>query len=121
MTPIKPDSADLQSVPAKTSYLANLTTKKEGKSELFESKLNIIGACTDCKSARSWLLEAAKRKFALCLCDEYLKKPDVEVKKNSRNYTAEEEYFEKNYPKNISFDTILKKRKEIFDPIILLY
>ncbi|REG99649.1 hypothetical protein [Flavobacterium aquicola] len=71
--------------------------------------------------SNQWLLESAKREFALCLCDEYLKKLDAEIKnKILEIYNAEEEYFEKDYPKNIAFDTILKKRKEIFNPTILL-
>lgn len=66
-------------------------------------------------------LESAKRKLALCLCEKYLKKPYIEIKnKILEIYKAEEKYFAKDYPKNLAFDTILKKRMEIFDPTILI-
>lgn len=45
-----------------------------------------------------WLLESAKRKFALCLSNEYLKNPDAEIKnKILEIYNTEEQYFEKDY------------------------
>ena len=69
--------------------------------------------------SNQWEFESAKRQLALCLCEKYLEKPDVEIKaKILEIYNTEEEYYEN--PKNLEFDTILKKRKEIFDPTILL-
>jgi hypothetical protein len=66
-------------------------------------------------------LESAKRKLALCLCEKYLEKPDAEIKvKILEIYNAKEEYFGNDYPKNITFDTILKKRLEIFESTILI-
>lgn len=66
-----------------------------------------------------WEFESAKRQLALCLCEMYLKKPDAKIKtKILEIYNTEEEYYEN--PKNLEFDTILKKRKDIFDPKILL-
>lgn len=71
--------------------------------------------------SNKWLLESANRKLGLCLCEKYLRKPGNEIKaKILEIYNAEEEYFEKDYPKNIAFDTLLKKRMKIFDPTILL-
>lgn len=71
--------------------------------------------------SNQWELESAKRKLALCLCEKYLTNPNVEIKnKILEIYNAKEEYFEKDYPKNLTFDTILKKRMDIFDPTILL-
>jgi len=65
--------------------------------------------------------ESAKRQLALCLCEKYFKKPDVEIKsKILEIYNAKEKYFGNDYPKNIAFDTILKKRAEIFNPTILI-
>lgn len=69
--------------------------------------------------SNQWEFESAKRQLALCLCEKYLEKPDAEVKaKILEIYNTEEEYYEN--PKNLEFDTVLKKRKEIFDPTILL-
>jgi hypothetical protein len=69
--------------------------------------------------SNEWELESAKRELALCLCEKYLKKPDAEIKaKILEIYNAKEEYFGNDYPKTINFDTILKKRAEIFDPTI---
>ncbi len=71
--------------------------------------------------SNEWELESAKRQLALCLCEKYLEKPDTEIKaKILEIYNSEEEYFENNYPKKIEFNSILKKRKEIFDPTILV-
>ena len=69
--------------------------------------------------SNQWEFESAKRQLALCLCEKYLKKPDAEIKaKILEIYNTDEEYYENS--KNLEFDTILKKRKEIFDPTILL-
>ena len=69
--------------------------------------------------SNQWEFESGKRQLALCLCEKYLEKPDAEIKaKILEIYNTEEEYYEN--PKNLEFDTILKKRKEIFDPKILL-
>jgi hypothetical protein len=63
-------------------------------------------------------LESANRKLALCLCEKYIVKPDKEIKiKILEVYNTKEFEREKN-PKNVAFDTILKNRMEIFDPII---
>ena len=71
--------------------------------------------------SNQWELESAKRKLALCLCEKYLEKPDKEIKnKILEIYNAKEEYFENDYPENIEFDAILRKRLEIFEPTILI-
>lgn len=65
--------------------------------------------------------ESATRQLALCLCEKYLKKPDLEIKsKILEIYNVKEKYFGNDYPKNIAFDTILKKRAEIFNPTMLI-
>ena len=67
------------------------------------------------------LLESANRQLALCLCEKYLKHPDMETEaKIIEIYNTKEEYFRRNYLGEINFDTILKKRMDIFDPIILI-
>ena len=71
--------------------------------------------------SNQWELESAKHRLALCLCEKYLEKPDKEIKnKILEIYNAKEEYFENDYPKNIEFDTLLKKRLDIFNPTILI-
>jgi len=71
--------------------------------------------------SNKWEFEAANRKLALCLCEKYLVKPDKEIKlKILEIYNSEEKYFENKVPKNVKFDTILKNRKEIFDPTVLI-
>ena len=61
------------------------------------------------------LFESARRRLALCLCNKYLVNPDEETKnKIVEIYNAKEEYLLKKHPKNLHFDTILKKRIEIF-------
>lgn len=68
-----------------------------------------------------WFLESAKRELANCLCEKYLQKADDESKaKIIEIFKAKEEYFSKDYPSNLSFDSILKHRKEIFDHKILI-
>ena len=68
-----------------------------------------------------WEFESAKRQLALCLCEKYLEKPDKEIKAEILEiYNVKEEYFSKDYPKNLAFDTILKKRTAVFDPTILI-
>lgn len=80
-----------------------------GKKEIYENH----------SISNQWEFESAKRQLALCLCEKYLEKPDVGIKnKILEIYNTEEEYYEN--PKNLEFDTILKKRKEIFNPTILL-
>ena len=80
-----------------------------GKKEVYENH----------SVSNQWEFESAKRKLALCLCEMYMQKPDVEIKtKILEIYNTEEEYYEN--LKKLEFDTILKKRKEIFDPTILL-
>ncbi|QZK89317.1 hypothetical protein K5V07_01940 [Flavobacterium sp. CHNK8] len=69
--------------------------------------------------SNQWEFESAKRELALCLCERYLEKPDAEIKaKILEIYNTEEEYYENSI--NLEFDTILKNRKEVFDPTILL-
>ncbi|TRX16643.1 hypothetical protein [Flavobacterium franklandianum] len=69
--------------------------------------------------SNEWELESAKRQLALCLCEKYLEKPDSEIKAEILEiYNAKEKYFGNDNPKNMEFDTILKKRAEIFDPTI---
>lgn len=71
--------------------------------------------------SNEWELESATYELALCLCEEYLKKPDAEIKdKILEIYHAEMKYYQIGYPKNLDFDLILKNRKEIFDPTILV-
>lgn len=71
--------------------------------------------------SNEWELESANRKLAICLCEKYLKKPDPEIKfKILEIYNAKEKYFSRDFSTNMEFDSILKKRKEIFDPTILL-
>ena len=66
-----------------------------------------------------WELESAKRKLAICLCEEYLQKPNERIKsKILEIYKADEEYYSS--PKNFEFSQILEKRLEIFDPLILI-
>lgn len=68
-----------------------------------------------------WYLESAKRELANCLCDKYLQKPNEEMKtKILEIYHAKEEYFSKDYPSNLPFDSILKNRKEVFEHKILI-
>ena len=82
-----------------------------GEKELYEGHL----------ISNKWELESANRKLALCLCEKYLVKPDREIElKILEIYIADEEYFEHRFPKKIAFETILKKRFEIFDPTILI-
>ena len=84
---------------------------KNGQKEVYEGH----------SISNQWELESAKRKLALCLCEKYLEKPDTEIKtKILEIYNAKEKYFEKVYPENLKFDSILKKRKEIFEPTILM-
>ena len=67
-------------------------------------------------------LEAAQRKLAACLCEEYLKTRDEDVKhKIIELYNRRESYF----PPSTSittndFDSIMKHRKQLFDATILI-
>lgn len=71
--------------------------------------------------SNEWEFEAANRKLALCLCEKYLKKPDTKIKvKILEIYSSKEKYFSRDFSINLKFDSILKKRKEIFNPTILL-
>ena len=71
--------------------------------------------------SNEWELESAKYDLALCLCEEYLKKPDKETKdKILEIYHEEMTYYQNGYPENLDFNLILKNRKEIFDPTILV-
>lgn len=71
--------------------------------------------------SNEWELESAKHELALCLCEEYLKKPDKEIKdKILKLYKEEMTYYQTEYPENLDFNLILKNRKEIFDPTILV-
>ena len=71
--------------------------------------------------SNKWELESAKNELALCLCEEYLIKPDKEIKdKILEIYHDEMKYYQTAYPKNLDFNLILKNRKEIFDPRILV-
>lgn len=71
--------------------------------------------------SNDWYLESAKRELANCLCEKYLQKPDEETKaKIIEIFEAKEEYFSKDYPKNLPFDSILKHKNEIFNYKILI-
>ena len=71
--------------------------------------------------SNEWELESAKYDLALCLCEEYLKKPDKEIKdKILKLYKEDMTYYRTRFPKNLDFNLILKNRKEIFDPTILI-
>lgn len=71
--------------------------------------------------SNQWELESAKYELALCLCEEYLKKPDKEIKdKILKLYKEDMTYYRTRFPKNLDFNLILKNRKEIFDPTILI-
>ncbi|WP_312075789.1 hypothetical protein [Chryseobacterium sp.] len=68
-----------------------------------------------------WRLESAKQELALCLCEEYLKKKDEEIKsKILEIYHEEMEYFYREKSDKVDFDSILINRKEIFDAKILV-
>ncbi|KAA0128237.1 hypothetical protein FY557_09475 [Chryseobacterium sp. SN22] len=69
-----------------------------------------------------WEYESALRELALCLCDRYDKKPDEEIKNKIIEIAQYKFEF---YPrdasfKKVNFDSILMKRKEIFDPTIII-
>lgn len=71
--------------------------------------------------SNEWELESAKYELALCLCEEYLKKPNTEIKDRILEiYRSEMKYYQTGYPKNLDFNLILKNRKQIFDPTILV-
>lgn len=71
--------------------------------------------------SNKWEFESAKRKLAICLCEEYLKNPNKEAKEKILEiYFEKEEYFSKDVSKNLNLDTILKNRNEIFNPKILI-
>ena len=66
-------------------------------------------------------LESANRKLALCLCDSYLTFKEEKTKRKILElYHFKENYFERNYPTNLSFDSILVQRNQIFDPTFLI-
>lgn len=80
-------------------------------------KLLYEGHCV----SNEWELESAKYELALCLCEKYLRKPDTEIKdKILEIYHAEMKYYQSAYPRNLDFNLIVKYRKEIFDPTILV-
>ena len=84
---------------------------KNGQKEVYEGH----------SISNQWELESAKRKLALCLCEKYLEKPDEEIKaKIIELYKVKEQFFIKDYPENLEFETILKLRMEVFDPTILI-
>lgn len=69
-----------------------------------------------------WEYESALRKLAICLCKQYDKKPDKEIREKIIEISQYKFAF---YPrdlsfKKINFDSILMNRKEIFDPAIVM-
>lgn len=71
--------------------------------------------------SNEWELESAKRKLATCLCESYLAKPSSKLKaKIFELYQTKETYFWRPVVPNISIDSIIAKRREIFDPTILI-
>lgn len=93
------------------NYKVDYMSYGSGEKEIYENH----------SVTNEWELESAKRKLALCLCEKYLEKPDAEIKsKILELYTVKEQIFYKDYPKNMEFEIILKKRMEIFNPTILI-
>ena len=71
--------------------------------------------------SNDWELESAKRKLAICLSESYLAKPSSNLKaKIFELYYTKETYFSRPMVPNISIDSIIAKRKDIFDPTILI-
>jgi hypothetical protein len=71
--------------------------------------------------SNDWELESAKRKLAICLCESYLAKPSSKLKtKIFELYHTKETYFSRPVNPNISIDSIIAKRKEIFAPTIFI-
>lgn len=71
--------------------------------------------------SNEWYLESAKRELANCLCEKYLQNPDEKTKvKILEIFKSKEEYFSKVYQNDLPFDSVLKKRKEIFEYKILI-
>jgi hypothetical protein len=71
--------------------------------------------------SNEWELESAKYQLALCLCEDYLRKPDVEIKAKILNiYKEEMTYYQNGYPENLDFNLIFKNRKDIFYSMILV-
>ncbi|MGO4709995.1 hypothetical protein AB4Y90_12940 [Chryseobacterium sp. 2TAF14] len=69
-----------------------------------------------------WRFESAKQELALCLCEEYLKNKDEDIKQKILEIYQEDLKFyhrQKSF-KKIDFDSILQNRKEIFDYRILV-
>ena len=68
-----------------------------------------------------WELESARRQLALCLCEKYISRPDIEIKnKILEIYYSNEKYFDVGSKKDLNFETIIKNRNEIFDSKILI-
>jgi hypothetical protein len=66
-------------------------------------------------------LESANRKLALCLCESYLTLKEEKTKKKILElYHLKENYFERRFSTNLSFDSILVQRNEIFEPTIVI-
>lgn len=72
--------------------------------------------------SNQWEYESALRKLALCLCEQYIQKKDIETKeKIIEIYNYKFEFYNRNNTfKKISFDSILKHRKEVFNSEILI-
>lgn len=69
-----------------------------------------------------WEYESALRELALCLCDQYDKKPDEEIKNKIIEISQYKfEFYSRDASfKKVNFDSILMNRKEIFDPTIII-
>lgn len=67
-------------------------------------------------------LESAQRKLAACLCERYLQTKDPAVKnKIIELYNEEEEYFPPSTGITTNhIDSIIKHRRKLFDPTILI-
>ncbi|MGS0748204.1 hypothetical protein [Halpernia sp. GG3] len=71
--------------------------------------------------SNEWEKESAYRELALCLCSDYIKNPSQKTKiKIIEIYKRKEKFFSRDFTRNVSFDEILKYRKEIFDPKIYI-
>lgn len=72
--------------------------------------------------SNQWEYESALRKLALCLCEQYIQKKDIETKKKIIEiYNYKFEFYNRNNTfKKISFDSILTHRKEVFNSEILI-
>ncbi|WP_157446992.1 hypothetical protein [Cytophaga aurantiaca] len=65
--------------------------------------------------------ESAKRKLAICLCEEYLSHPSDSVKSMILDiYHSEEQYFHIDTSLSIEFDSIVSNRNIIFNPEIII-